>query len=168
MTTIKKLAEQMQEQFTTGKRDNGEEFHKLKDAHPEWMQDVCREAHSEMMPDDFIFEMISNAVDLLADVDDDCAEDFDAYHEKADELEADVYNNTLLKWVSSNLTRASYVDDALEAGATKLFDALQWGQLEERREVFSRVLEELRERAEGDEDGDSDEEWERMKLEAND
>ena len=160
MGQISKLAEEMQAQFTRAKRANGDEFYKLKDGAPEWMTDVCCAAHDSatILPDDHRYEYIADAVDKLAEVERDRDAD-----DAADQLEPDCYNNDLLAWVSSRLSRMSYVDDAIEAGCSTLAEALACGQLEERREVFSQVLDALRERAEeldaeDEEDEESDEE----------
>lgn len=52
-------------------------------------------------------------------------------------LEPDIYNWDLLKWISSNLTRASYVDDALlETNFKTLWSLLGWTQVDAMREVY--------------------------------
>jgi len=54
-----------------------------------------------------------------------------------DDLEPDVYNWDRLQWISSNLTRASYVDDALEQLEWKSFyDLIGFAQLDEMNEVY--------------------------------
>lgn len=153
--TIGELATEMQAQFTVNKRESGEEYIKLKDGAPQWMTDVCMAAHDSgsVLPDDHRYEFISDAIDKLAEVE----HDGDA-EDAADQLEADIYNNDLLKWVSSRLSRMSYCDDAIQDGAvTTLEGALSEGQLSERREVFSQVLDALKERQSELEDEEEDE-----------
>jgi len=154
MATIRELASQMDDAFTVCKRDSGEQYFTLKDDAPEWMKDVCRAAHDDgdIMPDDFRYEFIAEAVEIIA-----TRNDFD---DAVYEMEPDVYNNELLKWVGSSLSRASYVDDAAEeyGPAASLFEGLARGQLAEKHEVFHQVLEALRELEEDAEDEPDDDE----------
>jgi hypothetical protein len=63
-----------------------------------------------------------------------------------DALEPDIYNADLLRWVSSHLERAGYVEDAAdetglnlkEAGG--LFGLLQLGQKAEKDEILSQIV----------------------------
>ena len=48
MPTITQLAEQMLTQLETGKRENGDEYLRLKDGRPEWTQDIVRDGHGGM------------------------------------------------------------------------------------------------------------------------
>lgn len=140
---LQDAAKLMLEQFETKRRDSGESFKALKDSAPDWMTDVCRDAHGRKLPDDFVFEVIVDSLNALVDYDD--------TQEANDSLEADFGNADLLAWVSSNLSRASYVNDAVqEFGMSEsdfdLFKALQMGQLAEKQEIFGEVLDSLTEK----------------------
>ena len=160
MSTIKQLAEQMSQAFEGRTRDNGAEFRALKDRSPEWMTTVCRKAHGDMMPDDWRYEFIENAVDKIAEADDDASDD--DISELEYELEADIYTHDLTGWLHSRADRVSWLDQAMEeSGGTfdSAFNLLSEGQLLEKREVFGLVLESLRKLA-SDEDEAEDEDAE--------
>lgn len=62
-SSIQGKAELMLDQFELKVRSNGDEFYNsLKDTRKDWMQDVCREAHGEMMPDDYKYNFIREAL----------------------------------------------------------------------------------------------------------
>lgn len=128
--------------FETRKRDDGTEFVALKDGVPEWALDFVREAHgTEWMPDDYRYETIREALWALADMDE--GQDVD---ELATEFADDTnpYNYDLLKWLASNLRRASYADEAQDEGLCSpdmdLYQRIALGQYMERREIFQNVL----------------------------
>lgn len=153
MITIRELAGNLYDAFQTKTRDNGEEFVCLKDGSPEWMANVVRAAHGDMLPDDFRYSFIKEAAGAIHDAGDDADLD-DAAAEFSDEV--DLYNSDLLRWVGSSVTRASYCDDAMEelGQPDGLFKLLQWGQAEERREVFELVVSSLLELAEDANEGE--------------
>lgn len=135
--TIQDLANKMLEQFETKGREGGGTFQTLKDAAPDWMTDVCREAHDDFLPDDFIYSVIVDSLEALTNYDDES--------EARDSLEPDIYNRDLLAWVSSNLHRAGYVNDAVSEGMVDLtsfdlFSALQAGQIQEKQVIFDGVV----------------------------
>lgn len=137
---LQDAAKLMLKHFETKKRDNGDSFTALKDSAPDWMTDVCREAHGRMLPDDFVFEVIVESLEAIVDHDD--------TQDANDSLEASFRNFELLEWVSSNLSRSEYVNEGvreygIDADKFDLFNALQVGQLTEKREIFSALLDAL-------------------------
>lgn len=154
MITVENLAGQMFDAFERSTRDNGDTFVKLSADAPEWMTEVVRAAHDDMLPDDWRYDCVREACGFIHDRDGDDMDD--AGHEFADDV--DVYNSNLLAWVSSNLTRMSYVDDAIsEYQPDSLAKALMAGQAEERREVFEAVLSALQDVADEMDDSDDEE-----------
>lgn len=142
--TVQEMANRMLGQMETKRRDSGDEFVSLKKGHAGWMRDITREAHSKMAPDDYKYRFIELALQAISS--------HDSMDEALDSLEADPYNADLLAWLSSNLTRSSYVDDAVKNfGMTSdSFDTMAvigMGQVEEKREVFSLVLRGLEKQA---------------------
>ena len=142
--TIQTKAEEMRAAIGTAKHDDGTEYVVLKNGAPQWMIDVCHAAHGDMMPDDWRYRMISDALDILADRKDD-----DGYHESLDN-DVSIYNSDRTAWLASHLDRAGYVDDAIdEYGWDKergIFGALGIGEYKEREEVLYLIkaaLEEL-------------------------
>lgn len=142
--TIETLAAEILKNMTTGTRDNGETFKHLNDDKAEWMQDLCHEAHGRMLPDDHKYQFIFEALSAL--VDHDGNED-----DARESIEADIYTSDLTAWLASSNSRMEYVNDAVSNGLvdTSNFDmvnAMQAGQLEEKREVFESVLNSLQNR----------------------
>lgn len=154
MATFHELAEQMSKAFEGGKRDNGDEFRKLKQDSPDWMQAVVRNAHGDMLPDDFRYRFIESAVDHFAEED----SDPDDYGEGVDSA-VPVYNATRLQWIASNLRRANYVDDAVSEFGMEdfnLFQALGYGLYAEISEVFGQVSQALQDMVAADQEEDSE------------
>ncbi len=115
-------------------REDGSEYWRRKDGAPEWVEDLCREAHGDMFPDDWRYEFIYSGLSILADEDDE-----DSYSERLDSA-MDVYTMERLKWLSSHLSRLEYVDDGIsEFGWNEeggIAQAVGVGQYKEREEVL--------------------------------
>lgn len=124
----------------------------IADDSPEWVTDLCREAHGGMAPDDWRFEFISLALDAIAENDNpdtarDSVTDPDARYP---------YTMDRLRWLASHLDRAGYCDEAAEEFGVRpdgIVNAIALGMSHELGEVFDTVrqhLEEMVEDAEGD------------------
>lgn len=103
--TAQELAVTAAGSFTTGKRDNGDVYTKTTADAPDWVTGLVREAHGDMLPDDWKYACIASACEWLAEND-----DWDETHEWADG-EVDVYNSDRATWLSSSVYRAGYVDE---------------------------------------------------------
>ena len=129
------LAAEARAWFETTTRPDGVEYWRTKHGRPDWVTDLCRAAHDGMLPDDHKYAFIVEALDYLSDE----GNDPDEYAP-----EADVYTSDLLAWLSSNVTRSGYVDQARSYGLmdaiTDLNTQIAIGQVEEKREVFTLVL----------------------------
>lgn len=157
MKTLHDYAREVSQAFIGATRDDGETFRKLRKGSPEWMVDLCREAHGGMMPDDFRYSMIEDAVDAIseADPDDDLG---DVAFQMADDV--DLYNARLSAWMASHVKRAAYVAQSVDEYGLPdpfdLFTLLQRGQYVERMEVFQEVrafLEGMADEAEDEDEG---------------
>lgn len=147
--TVPALAGLMFDAFERSTRDNGDTFVKLSASAPEWMSDVVRAGHDDMLPDDWRYDVVREACGFIYDRDGDDMDE--AGSDFANDV--DVYNAGLLAWAASNLTRMSYVDDALEElRPDTLAQALMAGQANERREVFDAVRAALEELVEDDDE----------------
>jgi hypothetical protein len=139
---IQELARQYADWFETATRSDDTDFIRLK-TEDDNIHQLIRNAHGDMMPDDFKYQFIHEALEAIAetdDIDDVC-------------LEPDIYNRDLLKWVSSNLNRPNYVDEAVEElGYKDLFNSLAIGQIREKDEVLYSVRASLEALCEGFED----------------
>ncbi|GAA6622835.1 hypothetical protein [Scytonema sp. NUACC26] len=129
------------------------------DTRPEELQDLIREAHGDMFPDDWKYDFIFDALNTIVDSETDDLEDL-GY-----EIEGDIYNRDLLNWLASNLTRSDYVNEFVESYGVKssnfdLMGIVRHGQVEEKREVYNSVLQSLQKLIDEIEDDESDEEIE--------
>lgn len=102
-----------------------------KDGSPEWLKDLCREAHGDSFPDDWIYEQIANCLESISD--NDCEDDA----LEAAESAIDVYSSDLLDWARG---RGWYVDDAIRDGARTLDDAIMQGQATMIGEIFDSIV----------------------------
>lgn len=124
--------------LTTKTRENGERFVYQKDNAPEWLNDLCHDAHGSLLPDDFIYSVIEDALDAIIDNDGDT---------DSVELEADIYTRDLLDWLGSHSSRVAYCDKAAEEFGAE-FDGdiiwqIQMGQHLEKREILENVISSL-------------------------
>jgi hypothetical protein len=138
MTTIlQKRATDALQFFTHKTRANGTAYVCLAENTPEKIRGLCQEAHNLMLPDDYKFEYIFDALDKLS-----CYEDPDEI-----EIEADIYNSDLLTWLSSNVERLGYCDTARSDGLVgkdaDLIQQIGTGQWAEREEVLQIVKQQL-------------------------
>jgi hypothetical protein len=144
--TVNELAREALEWFETGTRDNGEEFVKTKEGRPEWLESLIFTAHGDMMPNDYRYKFIEDALQYISDQDED--EDLGC-----PEIEADTYTSDLTKWLNSRNDRVYYLSEALEnSDITDGFQLLMMAQSIEREEVYYSVLNSLRELCKDQED----------------
>jgi hypothetical protein len=141
MTTIQELAKEAGSYFVGAKRDSGTTFRKLKDERPEWVYELVREAHGDMLPDDWRYEAIETVLEAIEGIDD--PDDHPTF-------EPDVYNSDLYKWLSSHSNRSAYCDAAADEGSlserASMADRLMAGQVMEYEEIYGSVIQSLRDR----------------------
>ena len=148
MTTTQKTTQDYAKEaltyFERITRSNDSEAYTTKPETPEWLTDLIRTAHGDLMPDDWKYEFIHDALLHFEDNDFD-----DEDLPEAIDSCVSIYNHELLKWVSSNLNRSSYVDDAVNEWMGDkhfdLYEALAAGQYKEIEEVFHSVGDSLKE-----------------------
>lgn len=139
VTIIQGLAKEARSGLECKFRADGEPFYCLKDQASDWIKALVHAAHGDMLPDDYRYEFIVNALDHLTD----CENPDDA----RDSIEADCYTSDLTDWLSSHNSRLAYCDDNdYTQSDSSMFTRLQNGQLAERDEVFESVLSSLEER----------------------
>ena len=150
--TVNELAREALEWFITDTRNNGEKFIKTKEGRPDWLENLIFTAHDDMLPDDYRYKFIEDALIMIADQDEDA--DLDC-----PEIEADIYTSDLTKWLHSRNDRVCYLTEALEEYEIKDgFQALYLAQLCERGEVYYSVLNNLRELYDAQEEEDEEQE----------
>jgi hypothetical protein len=148
MSSIKKLAETALNCFEVRTRDNGNTYYCRKDGSPEWIQDMIHDAHGDMLPDDYRYGFVYDALNIIVEAD--CA---------GDRLEGldnsvDIYTSDLTSWLNSRTDRYSYVDQAIEEFGPfdSVISSISAGQLKEREEVFYSVLEFLKDLSDEEEE----------------
>ncbi len=143
---IKTLAAWYNKQAKQDKRDDGSKFYKFVCAN-EVDEERCRAlafaAHGDgdMLPDDWRYEFIVEALSALSETDD----------PDEIELEADVYTSDLTRWLNSRNSRLGYCDEAVREGlvseSADMSARLTGGQYMEKREVLALVREYLEDEA---------------------
>lgn len=147
MSSIQETAKEASSYFTGLKRNDNEEIRILKDGAPEWVTDLIHKAHGDMLPDDYRFAIIEEALDAIAE-----SEDLDETEsEYVDNV--DIYTKELTTWLGSRTDRYGWVDAGIEeyGKGDSITNDLENGQRMERREVFAlvrRALESVSEEAE--------------------
>ncbi len=153
--TLQTIADEALTHFTRGEREVdgiGAIFIPKDPANgPQWITDLCREAHkdgspdgSSMLPDDWRYEFISDVLTCLAEEDDGVARAEERFREWFDG--AYIYTNERTAWLASRNDRMGYVDEAKEAfGDMDLTTSLWAGMFTEAQEVWTSVVDSLTE-----------------------
>lgn len=148
MDKKQKLAQALEKALIIDVRNNGEQFIRLADNSPEWVNGAIRAAHGEFGPDDKKYSMIRECAGKLAEYDSDDWEDYAG--EMADSL-VDIYNADLLHWLSSHLFRAFYCDEAQEEGLVsadaEMYKRIAIGQYMEYQEILYSLIQSISKQA---------------------
>jgi len=151
ITTEQELAAEASSCFETAKRtQSGKTFYKTKDDTPQWVEDMIRDAHGDMLPDDHKYEFVVEALDHISERD----------NPDEPELEPDIYYHELKDWLSSSNERSVYVDEAVaDFGHSKdgIDGDIAMGNLREKEEVYWAVLQAVRDELESMEEEDEEE-----------
>ena len=137
--TIETLAAEVRGMFERRERNNGTPYWCRKDDAPEWVADMCHDAHDGMFPDDYKYQYIVEALDMIADGDDD-----------EGNIDSDSYASELADWLGSSAYRVDYADDILNeygdgANGPNMLGILGLAQIAERVEVLGFVRTALQE-----------------------
>jgi hypothetical protein len=149
---VQNLAREASSYFERALRDENDPdsgYVRTKKDTPEWVTNVIYEAHAGMLPDDWRYDQIENALDVIADSDD----PDDARGEFADGA-VDVYNSDRIAWLASHGNRQSYCDDAASEFGSESRDVIEMiglGQYYEAGEIYGLVLQALEARTDDDE-----------------
>lgn len=128
---VRKLAAEAYGFLEWGDRGDGTKYVYRKDGSPEWLKDLCREAHGDSFPDDWIYEQIANCLESISD--NDCEDDA----LEAAESAIDVYSSDLLDWAKGKVW---YVDEAIRDGARTMDAAIMQGQQTMIGEIFDSIV----------------------------
>jgi hypothetical protein len=147
--TIQQVAQEVVDNMVYD--DEKKIYHQKKCGDPEWIQDMIHECHYQgMLPDNYVFEWVYEFCNEIADLDED-GDPLDI------EVHADTYTHDLLKWLSSNLTRMDFVEDAIDEyyncnDKCDLALMIGIGQEKEMQEVLYTLADKLQDRID-EEDG---------------
>lgn len=138
--SLESLAREALEYFELAERESEcVRYWRTIDGAPEWIGELCREAHGDMLPDDWRYSAIVGALEAISEG----AEDG---HEFADG-HVDVYTGSRYEWLGSNLSREQYCEDAREEGligeGASISEQIGVGQYCEALEVFASVRDSL-------------------------
>jgi hypothetical protein len=131
-------------------RDRARDILLPADGAPDWFTDLCHHAHADMMPDDWRYEFIQDALSAIEDGADEDRLDLDALYP---------YTADRLGWLASHLDRPGYCDEAAaDAGGPPgdILAFVAWGMDREMREVFALVRSKLEKFAEDEDDEDTE------------
>lgn len=136
--------------FERVQRDGGVTLYvRLKAGHPDWLQDAVYAAHDREMPNDWRYEQCKYIAAAIDDGNDDAMDIADGL--------VDPYTRDLLTWVSGNLNRVGYVDEAVEelAGAmVGIESAIRLGQFRCLTDMAQVMIDAANEHADDDDDED--------------
>ena len=143
-TLHEKIAEKAKEfleyfELATRAGKNEEKFYTVCNHADEALDELIRKAHGDLLPDDFCYETIHDALCAFAE----CESEDQLYEVN---LEPDIYYHELLKWLSSHLKRMAYCDEAIaEFGLqnTDLMTLVAHGQQREQDEIVALIRESL-------------------------
>ncbi len=152
-TTVHTLATEAASWFETATRTDGENYTRCKPGVPGWVTDLVYDAHGDMLPDDWRYSAVRDALDAIDEAGEDA--DLDDLSFEFAVGAVDVYTGARLAWLASHLSRPGYVDEGIEemgggrmsdgeygrGGGEPLgvIDMIGHGQYREAHEVFSSV-----------------------------
>ena len=129
---VQELAKLVRCTFSLETRDNGSEYWTHNRCAPDWINELCHTAHGDMLPEDYRYAFIVEALDALEE-----AEDVD---EARGGYEFEHRNYQLALWLATHGHRFQYCDDwARDMCSRNTYDRLAGGHLSERLEVLELV-----------------------------
>lgn len=137
--TVQERAEQATEYFKTVFRaEDGSDYVRLRDGRPDWVYEMARAAHGDILPDDWRYRLIESVLHEIADGD---AEGSGEIGGQVAESWG-IYTADLLSWVGSHLSRIAYVDEWREqiGAGQSITDDLHGGLYVECVEIANLIL----------------------------
>jgi hypothetical protein len=142
MTDINKKIENYLTYFEYRTNNDGSQFVTLKDNAPEELRASIKNAHLELLPDDWIYNMYHL---ILASIHDYGVSSIDEIEENRYEIIeylVDCYTSELTAWLNSNVSYVNYLTQALQEGVEVKdgFQALQLAQYFAIKDIFDEVI----------------------------
>jgi hypothetical protein len=143
-TSVIDLAREAADCFEWAARDlegqkDPQPFLRVRDGAPEWVTDLVRVAHDGILPDDWRYARIRDALVFIAEDTEDPEDDVHGFADSA----CDAYNSDLCAWLGSSAYRPGYCDEAVkEFGYSDggIMRMVQMGQYMEAAEIYGLVL----------------------------
>jgi hypothetical protein len=142
MTPTDRIQQLAREANSYLRRDTARDILLPADDAPAWFTELCHHAHGSMMPDDWRYELVQDALGAIEDGAGEDRLDLDGLYP---------YTADRLGWLASHLDRPGYCDEAAEdAGGppSEILTFVAWGMDRELCEVFGLVRAKLEEIAE--------------------
>ena|ERR1700747_398049 len=116
---------------------------KLRDNTAQWIRDAVREAHGEMFPDDWVYDMCRKVASSIVEALE--YGDFESVRDRQPELVdglVDVYTSDLTAWLHSHVYRVGYCDEASDGYEPDngIVGRIMQGQYFEIGQIFSALL----------------------------
>jgi hypothetical protein len=137
---IQELAARLSNQLECKERLNGDKFICIKDnaQDKELLTGIILQAHENKLPDNYIYEWASEALEAIA-----------SYHDPEDyisDIQPEVYTHELMKWLASHYDRKELVNQTIqELGFTDMDNALMAAQTMEKEAVYQSIFQSLTE-----------------------
>lgn len=132
----------------TKTRASGERFYTIRyDSLPFDLQSIVRDIHGDMLPNDWIYSVVVEGLELIQDRDD--------WEDALSELEPDIYTADLMSWLNFPDFRERANEALREIGAESIEDAAMYAQVQLKHEIISELYSALEDVAEDWEDEDA-------------
>lgn len=138
MRTVKQLAMQAYNACELKERPDDERFWAINyDGLDFDLQSLVREAHDGLMPHDWIYSAIVEALELISECD-----SFDDFEKRVNEIESDIQTYKLIQWLHTPDFRER-ANEAIQDGCETIEGAAQWAQGRLKQEIAGQIWEYL-------------------------
>lgn len=129
--TIAEIAQEAYKCFAILKREDGSEYLGLLEGSEQWIKDGVMAVDGNI---DESYEEFQTALSMIAENEPECERDID---DMEDEISGDSYTSECLQWLMNDQGRIADADEAMkEMGLTEIIPAIQWAQVNWRREIL--------------------------------
>lgn len=140
MKNLTEFVQTLVNSFQIKTRDDGSTFYCAKDDAPEYVSDLCYDVHDYMLPDDYRYQFLVEALEYIDDNLDPLDDSLDSI-DPFDACEPDCMNHDLIRWLGSNLSRMYYCDNVMQDyQLDQLAHVLMQAQQAERVEVMELAI----------------------------
>lgn len=120
--TINEKAEQYEEMFISGKRQDGENYVYLSEDASEELKESVRQAHSDRFPNDWIYGTYADLMQKVTNYDLTTNDSLDDVRSEIVDDYVDIYTHQLTAWLASDVNNVYYLTEVIEDGNTEVTD----------------------------------------------